>query len=362
MYRMPLRAPRLRVMYICGLNYFKEMKNQSGSGRRGGARRTKPASKSFLPKRKNAGGGVRLKPRGKAEETLDSSSDKPGDKPRKTGGKSGGKYQGSGRPLPKTRTGAYKPEFWRKKDEHKRKPLPDSNAPMRLNRYVAQAGICSRRDADVLIAAGVVSVNGDVITEMGFRVRNTDKVQVEGDTIKAEKKQYILLNKPKNFLATGDDPQGRRTVMELIRGACKERVFPIGRLDRDTTGLLMFTNDGEMDKRLTHPKSDVRTLYHATFKDKISRVDLQKMTEGFELDGKFIKLEKAEFVKDDPRQIGVEIHSGRNRIVRRIFEHFGYKVTRLDRVLLACLSKKNLARGQWRFLTEEELSILRMTT
>jgi 23S rRNA pseudouridine2605 synthase len=233
---------------------------------------------------------------------------------------------------------------------------------MRLNRFVAQAGICSRREADVLIAAGVVSVNGNIITEMGFRVRKTDKVQVEGETIKAEAKQYILLNKPKNFLATDEDPQGRRTVMQLIRGACKERVVPIGRLDRDTTGLLLFTNDGEMAKRLTHPKVGVRNLYHATFKEKIKKADLEKMLEGFELDGKYIKFDKASFVKDDPRQIGVEIHSGRNRIVRRIFEHFGYKVTKLDRVILACLTKKDIPRGHWRHLTEQDLSILRMTT
>ncbi len=233
---------------------------------------------------------------------------------------------------------------------------------MRLNRYVSQAGICSRREADVLIAAGVVSVNGDVITQMGYRVNQTDKVQVEGDTIKAEAKRYILLNKPKNFLATDEDPQGRRTVMQLIRGACKERVVPIGRLDRDSTGLLMFTNDGEMAKRLTHPKVGVRNLYHASFKEKVSQGDLDKMLEGFELDGKFVKLNKASFVKSDPREVGVEIHSGRNRIVKRIFEHFGYKVTKLDRVIFACLTKKNVPRGHWRHLTEEEMSILRMTT
>ncbi|MFB1020132.1 MAG: pseudouridine synthase, partial [Flavobacteriales bacterium] len=204
--------------------------------------------------------------------------------------------------------------------------------------------------------------NGEIVSEMGFRVLLTDKVQVEGETIKAEAKQYILLNKPKNFLATDDDPQGRRTVMQLIKGACKERVVPIGRLDRDTTGLLLFTNDGEMAKRLTHPKVGVRNLYHATFKEKVSKVDLEKMLEGFELDGKFVKFDKASFVKEDPREIGVEIHSGRNRIVRRIFEHFGYKVTKLDRVIFACLTKKDIPRGHWRHLKEEDLNILRMTT
>ena len=294
------------------------MKNQTGSGRRGGSRRTKP--------------------------TLKRGSGKPGNS-NKLGKK------------------AHKPSYTkRRKPEPKRAPLADSNAPMRLNRYVAQAGICSRREADVLIQAGVVSVNGKVVTEMGYRVGPTDKVQVEGDTIKAETKRYILINKPKNILATDDDPRGRRTVMSLIHGACKERVFPVGRLDRDTSGLLLLTNDGEMTKRLTHPRVHVRNLYHVSTSDKVKKEDLLAMLEGFELEGKFIKLDKASFVKDDPRQIGVEIHSGRNRIVRRIFEHFGYKVAKLDRVIYSCLNKKDLPRGAWRHLTEQELSILRMTT
>jgi 23S rRNA pseudouridine2605 synthase len=338
------------------------MKKQTGSGRRGGARRTKPESKAFLPKRKLSQNGSKSEESG--GEAGEKSEGRTGAKQGvKVGGKKVGKYSGKGKPkVSKTRTGGYKTEGRRRRPETKQKPLPDSNAPMRLNRFVAQAGICSRRDADVLIAAGVVSVNGDVITEMGFRVRLTDKVQVEGETIKAEAKQYILLNKPKNFLATDEDPQGRRTVMQLIKGACKERVVPIGRLDRDTTGLLLFTNDGEMAKRLTHPKVGVRNLYHATFKEKVSKVDLEKMLEGFELDGKYVRLDKASFVKENPREIGVEIHSGRNRIVRRIFEHFGYKVAKLDRVIFACLTKKDIPRGHWRHLREEDLNILRMTT
>lgn len=294
------------------------MKNQTGSGRRGGARRTKPSLKR--------GPGKASKP-----------------------GKSGSK--------------PHKPSYTkRRKPEPKRAPLADSNAPMRLNRFVAQAGICSRREADVLIKAGVVSVNGKVITEMGYRVSPTDKVQVEGDTIKAETKRYILLNKPKNFLATDDDPRGRRTVMSLINGACKERVFPVGRLDRDTSGLLLLTNDGEMSKRLTHPRVHVRNLYHVSVAEKVKKEDLEALVEGFVLDGKFIKADKASFVKDDSREIGLEIHSGRNRIVRRMFEHFGYRVTKLDRVLYSCLNKKDLPRGAWRHLSEQELSILRMTT
>ena len=263
---------------------------------------------------------------------------------------------------PKKKTGN-KPGFTgRRKPQPKLKPLSDANAPMRLNRFVAQAGICSRREADVLIKAGVVSVNGEVVTEMGYRVSPTDKVQVEGDTIKAEAKRYILLNKPKNFLATEEDPGGRRTVMQLIKGACKERVFPVGRIDKDTTGLLLLTNDGEMAKRLANPKTGVRNLYHATTYEKVKKEHLLAMLEGFLLDGKFVRVDKAKFVKDDPRQIGVEIHSGRNRIVKRIFEHFGYRVTKLDRVIYTCLTKKDVPRGAWRHLTEDELNILRMTT
>ena len=307
------------------------MKNQKGSGRRGGARRTKPESKSFVPKRKSAGRKLTQKgPEAKAG-------------PKKT----------------KAHKPSYSP---RRKPPAKLQPLADSNAPMRLNRFVAQAGICSRREADVLIKAGVVSVNGEVITEMGYRVSLSDKVQVEGDTIKAETKRYILLNKPKNFLAAAEDPAGRRTVMQLIKGACKERVYPVGRLDKDTTGLLVLTNDGEMAKRLSNPKIGVRNLYHASVYEKVKKEHLNAMLEGFILDEKFVRVDKSSFVKDDPRQIGVEIHSGRNRIVRRIFEHFGYRVTKLDRVIFGCLTKKDVPRGEWRHVSEQELSILRMIT
>lgn len=314
------------------------MKNQRGSGRRGGALRTISDSKSFKPKGRGSSRKLSQKSSSSASSSLSSSKPpkkKPGNKPGFTG---------------------------RRKPHPKLKPLSDAMAPMRLNRFVAQAGICSRREADVLIKAGVVSVNGEIVTEMGYRVSPTDKIQVEGDTIKAETKRYILLNKPKNFLATEEDPGGRRTVMQLIKGACKERVFPVGRLDKDTTGLLLLTNDGEMAKRLANPKTGVRNLYHATTYEKVKKEHLLAMLEGFLLDGKFVRVDKATFVKDDPRQIGVEIHSGRNRIIKRIFEHFGYRVTKLDRVIYTCLTKKNVPRGAWRHLTEEELNILRMTS
>ncbi len=310
------------------------MKNQRGSGRRGGARRASSDSKSYNPK----GRGAKSKLSQKSSSSASSSSRFSLPTKKKTG------FAG------------------RRKTHPKLKSLADENAPMRLNRFVAQAGICSRREADVLIKAGVVSVNGKVVTEMGCRVRLTDKVQVEGDTITAETKRYILLNKPKNFLATEEDPGGRRTVMQLIKGACKERVFPVGRLDRDTTGLLLLTNDGEMAKRLANPKTGVRNLYHASTYEKVKKEHLLAMLEGFLLDGKFIRVDKAKFVKDDPRQIGVEIHSGRNKIIKRIFEHFGYRVNKLDRVIYSCLTKKDVTRGSWRHLTEEELNILKMTT
>ena len=314
------------------------MKNQRGSGRRGGALRTISDSKSFKPKGRGSSRKLSQKSSSSASSSL--SSSKPPKK--KTGNKPG--FTGRIKPHPKL------------------KPVSAAMAPMRLNRFVAQAGICSRREADVLIKAGVVSVNGEIVTEMGYRVSPTDKIQVEGDTIKAETKRYILLNKPKNFLATEEDPGGRRTVMQLIKGACKERVFPVGRLDKDTTGLLLLTNDGEMAKRLANPKTGVRNLYHATTYEKVKKEHLLAMLEGFLLDGKFVRVDKATFVKDDPRQIGVEIHSGRNRIIKRIFEHFGYRVTKLDRVIYTCLTKKNVPRGAWRHLTEEELNILRMTS
>ncbi|MBM71738.1 MAG: pseudouridine synthase [Crocinitomicaceae bacterium] len=307
------------------------MKDQKGSGRRGGARRTKPESKSFVPKKKIS------------RRTLSQKSSEYPENPKKTK--------------------RHKPSYsLKRKLSPKLKPLADSNAPMRLNRFVAQAGICSRREADVLIAAGVVSVNGEVITEMGYRVSLTDKVQVEGDTIKAETKRYILLNKPKNFLATAEDHRGRRTVMQLIKGACQERVYPVGRLDKETTGLLLLTNDGEMAKRLSNPKTGVRNLYQASIYEKVKNEHLLAMLEGFVLDEKFVRVDKASYVNEDPRQIGIEIHSSRNRIVRRIFEHFGYRVTKLDRVVFCCLTKKNVPRGDWRHVTEQELNILRMTT
>lgn len=232
---------------------------------------------------------------------------------------------------------------------------------IRLNKYIANSGICSRREADNYIKVGSVSVNGKIITEMGYKVNPTDEVKFDDSIISPESKRYVLLNKPKNYITTMDDERGRKTVMELIRTAAKERIYPVGRLDRLTTGLLLFTNDGEIAKKLTHPKHQVKKLYHVNLDKKLSMSDLQKISENFVLDGKMVFVDKVSYIENKPKnEIGIEIHSGRNRIVRRIFEHFGYKVTKLDRVIFAGLTKKNLSRGVWRHLTQLEINNLKM--
>lgn len=232
---------------------------------------------------------------------------------------------------------------------------------IRLNKYISNSGICSRREADTYIKSGSATINGKIVTEMGYQVKPTDEVRFDGALISPETKRYVLLNKPKNYITTMDDEKDRKTVMELIRTAAKERIYPVGRLDRNTTGLLLFTNDGEMAKKLTHPKHQVKKLYHVTLDKKLSLSDLQKISDNFVLDDKMVFVDKVSYIDDKPKnEIGIEIHSGRNRIVRRIFEHFGYTVTKLDRVIFAGLTKKNLARGVWRHLTQQEINNLKM--
>ncbi|NOQ91155.1 MAG: pseudouridine synthase [Flavobacteriaceae bacterium] len=232
---------------------------------------------------------------------------------------------------------------------------------IRLNKYIANSGICSRREADTYIKSGSATVNGEIITEMGYKVKLTDEVRFDDALISPEAKRYVLLNKPKNYITTMDDERGRKTVMELINNAAKERIYPVGRLDRLTTGLLLFTNDGEMAKKLTHPKHQVKKLYQVSLDKKLSMTDLNKISENFVLDGKMVFVDKVSYIENKPKhEIGIEIHSGRNRIVRRIFEHFGYKVTKLDRVIFAGLTKKNLSRGVWRHLTQQEVNNLKM--
>ncbi len=240
-----------------------------------------------------------------------------------------------------------------KQSTPRKKSNPDE---IRLNRYIANAGICSRREADTFIAAGNVTVNGKTITEMGYKVKRSDDVRFDGKRLNLEKKEYILLNKPKNFITTTSDEKGRRTVMELISSASKNRLLPVGRLDRNTTGLLLFTNDGDLTKKLTHPKHNVRKIYHVHLDNNLSLGDLHKIEAGLELEDGPITVDGVSYIQGAPkREVGVEIHSGRNRIVRRIFEHLGYNVTKLDRVIFAGLTKKDLPRGHWRHLTEQEI-------
>lgn len=237
----------------------------------------------------------------------------------------------------------------------------DPNQPMRLNKFLANAGVCSRRDADKYIEAGVVSVNGIVVTELGTKVMRTDEVKFHDNVVKIEKKVYVLLNKPKGYVTTSDDPQNRKTVMDLVANACPERIYPVGRLDRNTTGVLLLTNDGELASKLTHPKFLKKKIYHVTTDQNVSAADLNQIAEGITLDDGEIKADAIEYASaTDKKEIGIEIHSGKNRIVRRIFESLGYHVIKLDRVYFAGLTKKNVRRGDWRYLTDKEVQMLRM--
>ncbi len=263
---------------------------------------------------------------------------------------------------PAAADGSSKPHF--KPKVRKGDPLPTFNEEeVRLNKYLSNAGVCSRREADVLIQTGVVTVNGEIVTELGYKIKKGDKVQYDGETINAETKRYVLLNKPKGFITTMDDPLGRKTVMGLVINACKERIYPVGRLDRDTTGLLLFTNDGDMAKKLTHPRYEATKIYHVETDKPVQAEHLELLMRGIELEDGRIQADKAEYVKDgkSAREVGIEIHSGKNRIVRRMFEKLGYEVVKLDRVQFASLTKKDLPRGYYRHLTEREVNFLKMT-
>ena len=241
---------------------------------------------------------------------------------------------------------------------------PHPEGAMRLNKYIAHAGICSRREADELIAAGSVKVNGKVVTEMGYQVLPGDEVSYGGEKLRSEKLRYFLLNKPKGFITTTDDPQERRTVMMLMDGCCAERIYPVGRLDRATTGLLLFTNDGELAKRLTHPSTQVYKIYQVELNKPVTKEDMKKLLEGIELEDGPMHVDDIQYSANggtiDKRVVGVELHSGRNRIVRRLFEALGYEVHKLDRVVFAGLTKKDLPRGRWRELTDKEVGFLKM--
>lgn len=270
--------------------------------------------------------------------------------------------QGGGRSF-RPRTADYNPnaKYSMKKRIEYKEILADPNEPIRLNKYLANAGICSRREADEYITQGAVSVNGVVVTELGTKVLRSDEVKFHDQRVRIEHKVYILLNKPKDTVTTSEDPQERKTVMDLVRNACPERIYPVGRLDRNTTGVLLLTNDGDLASKLTHPKFQKKKIYQVTLDKPLNEEDLEKIKTGIELEDGEIHADDINYPKlEDKKIVGIEIHSGRNRIVRRIFEAVGYKVYKLDRVYFAGLTKKGLRRGDWRFLTEQEVSILHM--
>ena len=261
------------------------------------------------------------------------------------------------------RTADYDPHAkysMKKRIEYKEDHI-DPNEPLRLNKFLANAGVCSRREADEFIQAGVVTVNGQVVTELGTKVLRTDEVKFHDQPVTIEKKVYVLLNKPKDYVTTVDDPQQRKTVMDLVKDACPERIYPVGRLDRNTMGVLLLTNDGELACKLTHPKFLKKKVYHVYLDKNLTAHDMQQIADGITLEDGEVHADAIEYADDnDKSQVGIEIHSGKNRIVRRIFESLGYHVTKLDRVMFAGLTKKNLRRGDWRYLTEKEVDMLRM--
>ncbi|WP_338110667.1 pseudouridine synthase [Roseivirga pacifica] len=252
-----------------------------------------------------------------------------------------------------------KKKFGTNKPQNTPESSPQKSAgfdePVRLNRYIANSGVCSRREADKLIEAGEIKVDGEVIKEMGYKVQPGQVVKYNGMALNPETLQYILLNKPKGFITTTSDPKGRRTVMDLVKNACPEQIFPVGRLDRATTGLLLFTNDGDLARKLTHPSKQILKVYQVTLDQPITQADFDEIVNGVKLEDGLVEVNDLAIVSSDKKNIGIEIHIGKNRIVRRLFEHFGYKVEKLDRVVFAGLTKKDLPRGKWRTLTDKEL-------
>ena len=300
------------------------------------------------------------------------SGDNQGERPQRprfnpNGGRSGygqgNSYgQGYGRPQ-RPRTADYNPnaKYSKKKQIEYKEQFVDPNEPIRLNKFLANAGVCSRREADEFITAGVVSVNGQVVTELGTKIKRGDEVKFHDQVVSIERKIYVLLNKPKDTVTTSDDPQARRTVMDLVKGACEERIYPVGRLDRNTTGVLLLTNDGDLASKLTHPKYLKKKIYHVHLDKNLTKADMEQIAVGIQLDDGEIHADAISYTDENKKNdVGIEIHSGKNRIVRRIFESLGYKVVKLDRVYFAGLTKKGLRRGDWRYLTEQEVNYLRM--
>ena len=285
-----------------------------------------------------------------------------GDRPQRPRFNPDGGRGGYGRPQQR-RTPDYDPnaKYSRKKQIEYKEQFTDPNEPIRLNKFLANAGVCSRREADEFITAGVVSVNGVVVTELGTKIKRADEVKFHDQMVSIERKIYILLNKPKDTVTTSDDPQARRTVMDLVKGACDERIYPVGRLDRNTTGVLLLTNDGDLASKLTHPKFLKKKIYHVHTDKNVTKADMDQIAAGIQLDDGEIHADAISYTDDVRRdEVGIEIHSGKNRSVRRIFESLGYKVVKLDRVFFAGLTKKGLRRGEWRYLSEQEVNYLRM--
>ena len=322
----------------------------------------------------NAGGDRPYRPRYNSEG---------GDRPQRSYGNNAGgdrpyrpRYNGEGgdrpqRPYgnrdsysrPIRRTADYDPnaKYSKKKQIEYKEQFVDPNEPIRLNKFLANAGVCSRREADEFITAGVVSVNGEVVTELGTKIKRGDEVKFHDQAVSIERKIYVLLNKPKDTVTTSDDPQARRTVMDLVKGACSERIYPVGRLDRNTTGVLLLTNDGDLASKLTHPKYLKKKIYHVHLDKNLTKADMDQIAAGVQLEDGEIHADAISYTDDFKKdEVGIEIHSGKNRIVRRIFESLGYKVVKLDRVFFAGLTKKGLRRGEWRYLTEQEVNFLRM--
>lgn len=285
------------------------------------------------------------------------------EKPRRRYVKDDGERPEKGTKRPYKEKSMGKPGFRKKDDKRpvaKRGKVSDPDGLIRLNKFVANSGVCSRREADKLIEAGAIKVNGKVVTELGTKIKSSDKVLYGDQALSFEKHVYLLLNKPKDYITTTDDPQERRTVMHLVGKACKERIYPVGRLDKNTTGLLLFTNDGELAKKLIHPKHQIKKVYHVTLDKSLTKSDMLKIIDGIDLEDGKAEVDKIAYVESehDKRQIGIELHSGKNRIIRRIFESLEYRVHKLDRVMFAGLTKKDLPRGKWRFLKPKEVNLL----
>ena len=356
------------------VNYNRERRTQGGDGynqspERGGYRKYSNESQSYNRSSygnssDNEAGGLKKRRPRVGERPAQGSS---GGGYQQRGNQAGGGYRNNNNnrnPQYASTTTTGSGKILKKKKPFKQikyKENADPNAPIRLNKYLANAGVCSRREADEFIQAGVVKVNGETVSELGTKITRADEVMFHDQPVSLESKVYVLLNKPKGFVTTTDDPENRKTVMDLVKSACQERIYPVGRLDRSTTGVLLLTNDGDLASKLTHPKYEKRKIYQVWLDKPVAMEHMQAIADGVELEDGEIHADAISYVtEEDLTQVGIEIHSGKNRVVRRIFEKLGYRVLKLDRVYFAGLTKKNLSRGKWRYLSEKEVNMLRM--